>query len=122
MLQFDKKFEKTNPEAFVFYDYKHPEDIPAELHGTFDYVIVDPPFIVREVWELYTQAIKILLKAEGGKMLCSTIMENKAMMDELLQVHPVAFLPSIPNLVYQYNFYANYESEGLTEKNPEIPE
>jgi hypothetical protein len=33
-----------------------------------------------------------------------------------------AFLPSIPNLVYQYNLYTNYPSAQFAVKNPEIPE
>ena len=32
------------------------------------------------------------------------------------------FKPSIPHLVYQYNFFANYEDEELDKKNPEIIE
>lgn len=59
--------------------------------------------------------------APGGKILLSTIAENEEMMKELLDVHPCAFMPSIPNLVYQYKFFTNYESEGLSEPNPEIP-
>ena len=31
------------------------------------------------------------------------------------------FQPSIPNLVYQYSLYTNYETEVFNEKNPEIP-
>jgi hypothetical protein len=33
-----------------------------------------------------------------------------------------AFMPSIPNLVYQYNLFTNYPSEIFSNKNPEIPE
>lgn len=44
------------------------------------------------------------------------------MMKELLGVTPQAFQPSIPNLVYQYNFYTNYTPTALGKKNPEIPE
>jgi hypothetical protein len=32
------------------------------------------------------------------------------------------FKPSIPNLVYQYRLYTNYESSTLSQLNPEIPE
>jgi len=32
------------------------------------------------------------------------------------------FRPSIPNLVYQYSFYATYENAALDEKNPEVPD
>ncbi len=37
---------------------------PAELLHTFDAVVVDPPFITREVWEKYTASCKALLKAD----------------------------------------------------------
>ena len=84
-------------------------------------VIIDPPFITREVWEKYTAAAKLLL-AEGGHVLGSTIDENEAFMKELLGCEKKAFRPSIPNLVYQYSLYATYQSEGLNNKNPEIPE
>ena len=48
-MQYDKKFEKDP--GYVFYDFNKPEDIPKELHGAFDMVVIDPPFITREVWE-----------------------------------------------------------------------
>lgn len=58
----------------------------------------------------------------AGKVLLSTIAENEGMMHELFGARPVPFLPSIPHLVYQYRFYANYEPTRLAEANPEIPE
>ena len=93
--------------------------------GSFDMVVVDPPFITREVWEKYTVAVKMLLPVdENGKILgnifCSTIDENKDFMKELLDVDPIVFRPSIPNLVYQYSFYTNFKHEAQLEKNPEI--
>jgi EEF1A lysine methyltransferase 1 len=77
------------------------------MHKTFDMAVIDPPFITREVWQKYTEAAHLLLK-EDGKLLCSTIDENKEFMAELLNVKPIVFRPSIPNLVYQYSFYTNY--------------
>ena len=84
-------------------------------------VIIDPPFITKEVWQKYTEAAKLLL-AEGGQVLGSTIDENEEFMNELLGCKKKAFRPSIPNLVYQYSLYSTYESDGLNSKNPEIPE
>ena len=46
-VQLDTKFEKTG--NFVKYDFNAPEDIPKDMHGTFDLIVVDPPFITREV-------------------------------------------------------------------------
>ena len=91
------------------------------MHHQFDLVVIDPPFITREVWEKYAEAAKMLLK-EGGHCFLSTIDENEAMIKELTGADRKAFRPSIPNLVYQYSLYATFSSEGLEAKNPEIPE
>mmetsp|Transcript_6144 Transcript_6144/g.13271 ORF Transcript_6144/g.13271 Transcript_6144/m.13271 type:complete len:184 (+) Transcript_6144:1969-2520(+) len=115
----DKKWEK-HPQ-FVYYDFNEPEAIPADLCGKFDAILIDPPFITREVWEKYAAAAR-LLAAPGCKIVLSTIQENQDMMLELLDVKPQKFLPSIPNLVYQYFLYCSYESARFSESNPEIPE
>ena len=81
-VQFDQAFNKDA--NYVFYDFNRPEDLPEELHGKFTMVVIDPPFITREVWEKYAQAAKILLKPEGGLVLGSTIDENEGFMQELL--------------------------------------
>ena len=103
--------------CFFKYDFNYPEQIPEEMHGQFDMAVIDPPFITREVWQKYVLAVKILMKNDEngdlkGNLLCSTITENKDFMKELLNVDPIIFRPSIPNLVYQYNFYTNYEDEA----------
>jgi EEF1A lysine methyltransferase 1 len=105
----------------VFYDFNRPEDLPKELHHAFELVVIDPPFITREVWQKYAEAAKLLL-VEGGHCLLSTIDENESMIKELLGANRCAFRPSIPNLVYQYSLYASFTSEGLCQKNPEIPD
>jgi hypothetical protein len=53
--------------------------------------VIDPPFITREVWEKYSATAKFLL-AEGGRLICTTIQENAAMMNELLQARAVVLL------------------------------
>mmetsp|Transcript_87938 Transcript_87938/g.121267 ORF Transcript_87938/g.121267 Transcript_87938/m.121267 type:complete len:161 (-) Transcript_87938:81-563(-) len=120
-FDFDEKFgaKDTN---FVFYDFNKNEDIPEQYHKYFDMVVIDPPFITREVWEKYTEATRILLKDNTGQIFLSTIDENEEMIKELLDCNRQKFRPSIPNLVYQYSFYANFETEGLSQNNPEIPE
>lgn len=47
--------------GFVKYDYKKVEEIPKELYGTFDFIVIDPPFITAEVWADYAKAAKLLL-------------------------------------------------------------
>lgn len=107
--------------GFVYFDFNHPENIPDNFFGFFDVVIIDPPFITREVWEKYSRAAKIICK-NTGRIILSSIVENAMMLEELLQVRPCLFKPSIPHLVYQYMFYTNYDSRGLSVLNPEIIE
>ncbi|KAG6967497.1 hypothetical protein JG687_00004239 [Phytophthora cactorum] len=47
LFDFDPKFASEG-EHFVPFDFNKPEEIPSELVGTFDFVVVDPPFITRE--------------------------------------------------------------------------
>lgn len=88
---------------------------------SFDICVIDPPFITREVWQKYAVTARLLLKEEG-RLILSSIVENAAMLNELLGVFPVAFKPSIPHLIYQYNFYTNYDAKILNQINPEICE
>mmetsp|Transcript_58980 Transcript_58980/g.140827 ORF Transcript_58980/g.140827 Transcript_58980/m.140827 type:complete len:184 (+) Transcript_58980:113-664(+) len=107
----------------VQYDFNSPEAFPDELRGFFQCVVVDPPFITRDAYEKYARTVKLLLPEDGsGKIVLSTIAENAGMLEELLGVRMQAFQPSIPNLVYQYNMFCNYDSERLGTKNPEIPD
>lgn len=120
VLDFDEKFAKKGGESFAKFDYNKPEEIPERFHNKFDFVVIDPPFITREVWEKYATATKRVL-AKGGKILLTTIDENEKMIFELLGCRRQVFRPSIPNLVYQYSVYANYDSRPLSIPNPEIP-
>ena len=120
---FDLDTQWQKEPGYVCYDFNKPIDFEGaeELKGTFDMVIIDPPFITREVWEKYTETTRWLLKP-GGHVMASTIQENAPFMKELRGVDPQVFMPSIPTLVYQYYLYASYESKHLKDKNPEIPD
>jgi len=119
VFDFDEEFGKKDPASFVKFDFNKVELLPDELRGTFDMVVIDPPYITEEVWAKYAEASRFLLK-EGGLILGSTIDENADFLKELLNVRRTVFRPSIPNLVYQYSFYVNYEDEACNVKNPEI--
>ena len=118
---FDLDTRWARDPGFIRYDFNEPSNVPAELHGTFDVVVVDPPFVTRDAWEKYAQTVRLLLKP-GGRVILTTIAENAEMMNELLGVRPNVFKPSIPHLVYQYNLYTNYDSQRFCVPNSEIPE
>eukprot|EP01061_Rhynchopus_euleeides_P034226 TRINITY_DN5796_c3_g1_i1.p1 TRINITY_DN5796_c3_g1~~TRINITY_DN5796_c3_g1_i1.p1 ORF type:complete len:413 (+),score=204.19 TRINITY_DN5796_c3_g1_i1:56-1240(+) len=118
VFEFDKQWE-SDP-GFVFYDYNKPDQVSIALFGQFDMVVIDPPFITEECWRSYTETARLLL-CPGGKLICTTIVENEGIMQELLGCTPVTFRPSIPNLVYQYNTYTSYHpTRFLDVVNPEI--
>ena len=76
--------KKVKEECYFCYDFNKNDELPESMKGDFDMAVIDPPFITREVWEKYTVAAKYLLK-DGGKILGSTIDENKEFMAELLE-------------------------------------
>lgn len=68
---FDLDQQWAGEPHFVAYDFHRPEDLPANIHHTFDCIVIDPPFITEDVWQLYARAAQLLL-APGGKHYCST--------------------------------------------------
>ena len=77
-----------------------------------------------------------------GKTILTTVAENADLLKRILDSEPRVsililqtfydfelchystqlFQPSIPNLVYQYTLFTNYESENFSRRNPEIPD
>lgn len=118
---FDFDDQWANDKHYVRYDFNAPDSVPEELHHTFDLVVIDPPFITEDVWRKYAATAKLLLN-DNGKVIASTVIENQELLGSLFDAKPCAFKPSVPNLVYQYNFFTNYEPALLQNKNSEIPD
>merc|ERR1712130_55707 len=55
-----------------------------------------------------------------GRVLCCTIAENDKFMSQALGLRRQRFRPSIPNLLWQYSFWCNYQSDRLAQLNPVI--
>ena len=89
-------------------------------------IVIDPPFITKEVWEKFATTARILLEADSKKkennslILGTTVAENSDFLFDIFGTKPVAFSPSIPNLVYQYTTFANFAASGLVQKNKEV--
>jgi hypothetical protein len=127
LFEFDKTW--SNDVGYVHYDFNRPESIDDTLQKSFDMVVIDPPFITKDVWEKYALTAKLLLKedpfADFGKkgvVLGTTVSENASLMKDLFGAEPIVFKPVIPHLVYQYNVYINCPKDCKTLKkaNPEI--
>lgn len=95
------------------------------MKGNFDIVIIDPPFITRNVWEQYAMAVHFLLKndlKEKGIVIGTTVKENQDVMMELFHASLTVFKPVVTNLVYQYTIFINCISTVLSVPNPELPQ
>lgn len=124
LLDLDKQWESSGPN-FVRYDFNRPEALPMDFHGKFQMVVMDPPFITREVWELYARAARLLV-VRGGRprpsILATTVQENAGIMAELFGAREQRFKPMVPNLVYQFSLFTTFESPRLALPNPEVEE
>jgi hypothetical protein len=121
LFDYDEKFTKKHKNAKIF-DYRDFDENclkDASYYKKFDFIIVDPPFITKEVWTKYAEFIK-LISTTDARILASSISENTQLLKELLNIDIKNYQPSIPHLVYQYNFFSNYEDEDLNKDNPEI--
>jgi len=49
VFDIDEDFGKKD-KNFVYFDFEKWEELDESLHGAFDMVVIDPPFITREVW------------------------------------------------------------------------
>jgi hypothetical protein len=47
LFEFDKRFGDLYGDRFSFYDVHHPRAIDKKYIGAFDFVVVDPPYLVR---------------------------------------------------------------------------
>jgi len=127
LFDYDEAFCKKHKNAVVF-DYRDFEKLISEFENKFDFIVIDPPFIDEDPWTKFANFASLIAKknSEGEidnkrtKILLSSIAENKDLLKRLLNVDMRSYQPSIPNLIYQYNFYSNYEDEELDKVNEEI--
>lgn len=118
LFDIDTSLLKKHPNA-VFYDFNDYSNIESKYFSFFDFILIDPPFIAKEPWKKYADFTKLIGK-ECFKVLSCSIAENEKFLDEFLSLKRKEYQPSIPNLVYQYSFYSNYDDERLNQTNDEL--
>jgi hypothetical protein len=125
VFDYDERLVKKHKHGVKFDFNEFSELIKDEkFKNNFDFILIDPPYINEPSWTKYSEFIKAIAKCTEGKItakiLTCSIAENKEMLKRLLDLELKKFQPSIPHLVYQYNFFANYDDEDLDKLNPEI--
>ena len=120
LFDIDEKLVKKHINGVVF-DFNDFSNLDSNFHGFFYFILVYPPFIKKEAWLKFAEFAKLIKKTDCKILTCS-IAENQDLIFKLLQLKKCTYQPSIPHLVYQYNFYSNFSNEMLDMKNPEIIE
>lgn len=120
LFDYDEKLIKKHKNCRL-YDFNNL-DYSAFPGKSFDFIIIDPPFITEEAWTKFASFVNYLAIEDKVKLkiLTCSIAENATLLERLLGLKMKKYQPSIPHLVYQYNVYANYEDEELDKVNSEI--
>jgi EEF1A lysine methyltransferase 1 len=128
LFDYDDRLLKRHSNAVKF-DFNDFVELVKneEYFSAFDFVIIDPPYINEPSWTKFAEFARIICKKDKddnskiqAKILTCSIAENKEILKKLLDLNMQKYQPSIPHLVYQYNFFSNYEDELLDQLNAEI--
>lgn len=142
-IAFDYDRQWEGHANYRFFDFDDPSGtIEPVLQHSFDFCVVDPPFITRDVWTKYAEAIRLCLKPAGvggtpGRVILTTVGENEAMLRTVLgeelgrSLRKATFMPAMQKpwygfgLPYQYSLYVNFDLRAesrLNSWNHEVPE
>lgn len=83
LFEYDTRFEVLAGQKFVKYDYNFPFRLPQELKGTFDRLIIDPPFLSDECETKAAMTARWLGKTDARLIVCS----GAKMRDLLLRLY-----------------------------------
>jgi hypothetical protein len=115
VFEFDRRFGDEYGDAFCFFDFNHPEKIPEDLRGTFDYVMADPPYLDPNCMRLTIEAMRLLARDPETTPMCYN---SGAVMAE----HVAAFAgwrecrfhpEHASNLQNEFSCFTNYDAKGL---------
>lgn len=114
LFEYDRRFERAYPDQFVFYDFNAPLDVPASLHGVFDFVLADPPYLNPDTMNAFVRTMRLLAKSSDTPLMLLTGAVLRREVEGGLGFRPHAFVPTFKSkLNNPFHCYANYETERL---------
>lgn len=121
LLEFDTRFGVFS--EFQLYDFKFPAKLPAELKGSFDTIIIDPPFLSEDCQAKTALTVRWLAKSweasagdeKGLKLVACTGERMESLIHKLyakLGVKTTDFVVEhAKGLSNEFRCYANFECE-----------
>jgi 16S rRNA G966 N2-methylase RsmD len=93
LFEFDERWSQDaraigGQGAFRFFDYNELQPL-EQWRGSFDLLVIDPPYIDRKVWRAYIAAASLLL-SNAGELLLTTVAEREEELTQLVSKMPQA--------------------------------
>ncbi|CAG8473862.1 7020_t:CDS:2 [Ambispora gerdemannii] len=115
LFEYDTRFDVYGKD-FIHYDYKQPAQFrdAALLKGTFDFVVVDPPFLSEECCTKTMITVRWLAKPEACKIIVCTGEVMSDLVERLIKARMTTFYPQHQGgLANEFRCFVNYQSEVL---------
>jgi hypothetical protein len=120
LLEFDTRFGVFS--EFQVYDFKFPTNLPAEMKGSFDRIIIDPPFLSEDCQTKTALTVRWLAKSweataddKGLKLVACTGERMEGLIHKLyLKVGAKTtnfVVKHAKGLSNEFRCYANFECE-----------
>ncbi|KAI9150165.1 Protein-lysine N-methyltransferase EFM5 [Paramyrothecium foliicola] len=113
LFEHDERFGVFS--EYVFYDFQQPLKLPAELKGSLDRIIIDPPFLSEDCQTKMALTARWLLKSKTGsdsRVIISTGERMETLIHRLYQslgVKTTTYEPGHKGLSNEFHCYANFE-------------
>ena len=119
-FEYDRRFGQLWGNEFVFYDCHKPLDLPLELHGSFDALIADPPYLNPDTMQSFGQTLQLLsrtgcVRGGGQDTIPSVLVTGAVLQDDIARVlgfEPAVFEPRhSSNIMNRLLCYCNFEAQ-----------
>jgi hypothetical protein len=108
LLEFDERYSARGD--FSLYDYNAPTAVPAALHGAFDVVVADPPYLARECFLKTAETVRLLRRSAATPVLFLTGAVMRPVALAALGARPCVFRPQHSSkLGNEFLCYSTYE-------------
>ena len=112
LLEFDKRFAAYG-DNFNFWDFNDPLALPEGLKGTFDLVLMDPPFLNEDTFEKTFKAVDWLRKDGAAIMISSGAMMRDYVKAYSSNIDVMEFIPRHQNnLSNQWSLQCNFNADA----------
>ncbi|KAG5643001.1 hypothetical protein DXG03_001778 [Asterophora parasitica] len=115
LLEFDERFSILAPSKFVHYDMNEPDDFPEAFRGSFDIIVIDPPFLNEVTNTNVIQTIRQIIKPKRGKLILLTSPSIEKILHRLYNEPPIGPLrltslePEHGELANEFSCWGSWE-------------